>query len=80
MTLLSNWHFMRILRAVVAIWGFTGFVQTGDWMLFGIAALFGLQAVFDVGCCGPSGCATPARNGAEATLAKEVEYEEIKAS
>lgn len=76
--LLSNWHFMRVLRAGIAFYAFTEVYRTGDWMLFALGSIFALQAIFDVGCCGAAGCAPrPARN-LKATDNEEVVYEELK--
>ncbi len=80
-TLLSNWHFMRLFRAGIAIWAFEEVWRTGEIMLLFLGGIFALQAIFDVGCCGSAGCAAPQQktyttSSGEAT--EEVAYEEIK--
>jgi len=53
--LITNWHFMRFLRVVLAMFLFYKAYQTHEWffIVFGIFFLF--QALFNMG-CGPSGC------------------------
>ncbi len=77
-TLLKNWHFMRILRAGIAIWAITEAVRTGQWILLMPGGIFALQAIFDIGCCGAAGCATPERNSRVDSGTKEVSYEEVR--
>ncbi|MCC6723722.1 MAG: hypothetical protein IT258_04380 [Saprospiraceae bacterium] len=80
MTISSNWHFMRILRAGIALWAIFEYTKTADWMILAIGGFFAVQAIFDIGCCGASGCATappPTRNGRDLS-AQEIDYEEIK--
>ena len=80
-TLLKNWHFMRLLRAGIALWAFTEVWRTGDLPMLFLGSIFAIQAIFDIGCCGASGCAAPrstdrafdAKQGAE-----EVSFEEVK--
>lgn len=78
MTLLTNWHFMRILRAVIAIWAIAEFFRTNDWTLMLLGGFFAFQAIFDVGCCGSSGCSAPPPARKQELAAQEVDYEEIK--
>lgn len=78
MTLFSNWHFMRILRAGVAIWAIFEFIRTNDLFLLTIGGLFGLQAIFDVGCCGASGCTTSPKDRKQQISPQEIDYEEVK--
>ena len=79
MNLLSNWHFMRILRALVAVWAIFEFINTKEWMVLFIGGFFAVQAIFDVGCCGASGCATAPQTRKQDGLAtQEVDYEEVK--
>lgn len=78
MALLSNWHFMRIFRAVVAGWAFFEFARTNDWMILMIGSFFALQAIFDFGCCGPSGCSTSTTPRHQVNSVEEVDFEEIK--
>jgi hypothetical protein len=49
-TLLSNWHFMRIFRAVIAVWAIAEAWRTSEWLLLFPGGIFALQAIFDVGC------------------------------
>jgi hypothetical protein len=58
-TLLKNWHFMRLLRAGIALWAFAEVWRTGDLPMLFLGSIFALQAIFDIGCCGASGCALP---------------------
>ena len=77
-TLLSNWHFMRLFRAGIAIWAIAEAWRTSEWLLLFPGGIFALQAIFDVGCCGASGCApNPARN-TESSKTEEITYEEIR--
>ena len=59
--LLTNWHIMRIIRLVLAI--FVGFqaIQLRDVFAGIVAGLLLLQAITNTGCCGASGCAIPER-------------------
>ncbi|MCE7924113.1 MAG: hypothetical protein DYG98_13755 [Haliscomenobacteraceae bacterium CHB4] len=56
---LKNWHFMRLLRAGVALWAFAEVWRTGEWLMLLPGSIFALQAIFDIGCCGAPGCAPP---------------------
>lgn len=80
--LLSNWHFMRIFRAAIAVWAIAEAWRTAEWLLLFPGSIFALQAIFDVGCCGASGCAAPTqRNLDKQTGDKDTEtvvYEEIR--
>lgn len=78
MTLLSNWHFMRILRAAVAIWAISEYFSTNDFFLLTVGGFFGLQAIFDVGCCGASGCATAPNTRKQEISSQEIDFEEVK--
>jgi hypothetical protein len=76
-TLLSNWSFMRLFRAGIAIWIFVEIWRTGEWLLLAPGSIFALQAIFNVGCCGANGCASPQqRNYASET--EDVTYEELR--
>ena len=80
-TLLKNWHFMRLLRAGIALWAFTEVWRTGDLPMLFLGSIFAIQAIFDIGCCGASGCAAPApgKRGFDATPdAEEVSFKEVK--
>ena len=77
MTLLSNWHFMRVFRALIAIWALSEAWRTSEWMLAFAGGIFALQAIFDLGCCGSAGCTTDYARKA-ANRSDDVQYEEIK--
>lgn len=77
-TLLSNWHFMRILRALIAVWSIFEYTHTSDPMLLALGGILGFQAIFNVGCCGAAGCATTPSAPRQELTAQEVEYEEVK--
>lgn len=59
---LQGWHFMRILRAILAVWITVEAFRSHEWLLLMPAIIFGAQAWFDIGCCGAAGCATPTGN------------------
>jgi hypothetical protein len=80
-TILSNWHFMRILRAVIAIWAIAEAWRTSEWLLLFPGGIFALQAIFDIGCCGAAGCAAPPRRSIGNSTEKDAEIvalEEVK--
>ncbi len=80
-TILKNWHFMRMLRAGIAIWAIAEAWRTGQWLLLIPGGIFAVQAIFDIGCCGPAGCASPqqkAYNKTSGQSDEDVAYEEVK--
>jgi hypothetical protein len=81
-TLLSNWHFMRVFRAAIAVWIIVEVSRTGEWLLLIPGAIFAMQAIFDIGCCGASGCAAPGQKAydqpAVTAGTEDVTYEEVK--
>jgi len=80
-TLLSNWHFMRVLRAGIAIWATVEAFRTAQWLLLLPAGIFAVQAIFNIGCCGTAGCAAPQQktySKTSGTTVEDVVYEEIK--
>lgn len=79
-TLWSNWHFMRIFRAAIAVWAIVEAGRTGAWLLLIPGSIFALQAIFDVGCCGASGCAVPRRKYEKSSEneTETVVYEELR--
>lgn len=78
-TLLSNWHFMRLFRAGIAIWAIHEAWRTGQWLLLVPGGIFALQAIFDIGCCGASGCApTRGQHASESNKTEEITYEELR--
>ncbi len=75
-TILQNWHFMRVLRVVLAIavlvqsW----YAKDSTTAIIGIMLL--ALGIFNIGCCGPTGCyTTPSKKNTVST--KESVYEEI---
>ena len=79
-SILQNWHFSRILRAVFAVYAIAEAARTGQQMLYFIGGLFAFQAIFNVGCCGAAGCAPPQKTGQAKTGPKteDAVFEEIK--
>lgn len=80
-TLLKNWHFMRLLRAGIALWAFAEVWRTGDLPILFLGSVFAIQAIFDIGCCGASGCVAPKSNYSANTpqqAKEEVSFEEVK--
>lgn len=77
-TLLSNWHFMRVLRAGFAVWIMAEAWRTGQWLLLIPGGIFAMQAIFDIGCCGASGCAPNTTLQANTSKTEEVTYEEVR--
>ncbi|HVV54898.1 MAG TPA: hypothetical protein VHC47_06225 [Mucilaginibacter sp.] len=73
--LLTNWHWMRILRLALAVWLLVTAVETSD-MATGLFSVFFLYtAIAGVGCCGPRGCYTPMTENEDSS---DINYEEIK--
>ena len=80
-TLFQNWHFMRLLRAGIAIWAIAEAWRTGQWLLLLPGGIFAVQAIFNMGCCGTAGCAAPQQKtyrNSSGQAAEKVAYEEIK--
>ncbi|MBI5538468.1 MAG: hypothetical protein HY951_00280 [Bacteroidia bacterium] len=76
--LLSNWHFMRILRLGTGIFFAINAIKTHD-SISGIISVFLLfQALTNTGCCGVNGCSTIPNAKKDTDNSKEIEYEEIK--
>lgn len=74
-TILQGWHFMRILRLVLAIVILAQGVIARDTVSIVIGAVFGAMAVANIGCCGPAGCAVNPRSTKNRT--EEVQFEEV---
>lgn len=76
-TLLTNWHFARILRLTLGIVIIIqGMIEHEiAFTLLGVA--FAGMAVFNAGCCGPAGCRTSFSNKEELAENKDVNYEEV---
>lgn len=53
--LLTNWHFMRFLRVVLAVFLFAQAYNTHEWFFIAFGLFFLFQALFNLG-CGPNGC------------------------
>jgi len=78
--LLSNWHFMRLLRMAIGLFLVWQMVQRPDIFTGLVAGVFMFQAITNTGCCGASGCSVPETGNKTASrLNKEIEYEDIKA-
>ncbi|MCA0237505.1 MAG: hypothetical protein LCH81_14095 [Bacteroidetes bacterium] len=78
-TLFSNWHFMRIFRAAIAVWSVFEFNRTHDALILMLGGIFALQAIFDIGCCGAAGCAVPQqRTMQQEKVSQEIDFEEVK--
>lgn len=77
--LLTNWHFMRVLRIVIgAAFGITAFNNHDSFMAFA-AALFLFQGITNTGCCGAGSCATSYNRPSDSNKIEDTEFEEIKA-
>ena len=74
--ILSNWHFMRILRVVlaVAILIQSWYAKDSTTAAFGVLLL--AMGVFDIGCCRAGSCYTPLKKNHTGTQ-KESVYEEV---
>ncbi|MCC7505113.1 MAG: hypothetical protein IT259_07425 [Saprospiraceae bacterium] len=81
-TLFQNWHFMRIMRALLGGWAIFEAFRTSEWLLLMPGALFAMQAIFDIGCCGAAGCSTPNRYQRNQVDDNEIELsvEEVKSA
>lgn len=75
--LLTNWHFLRVLRLGMALVFFSAYYQQGETVALFAGLFFGVQAVFNTG-CGPAGCATGPMDYKKTNDVKEIEYEEVK--
>ncbi|MBS1523529.1 MAG: hypothetical protein JST50_21180 [Bacteroidetes bacterium] len=75
--LLTNWHFMRVIRLILSVWILVMAVPAHDWLMGSFGAFFLYTALTGVGCCGPAGCYVQ-QNKASAKNINDVEYEEVK--
>ena len=57
--LLTNWHFMRILRLGIGIMMAVMAIQSKDPMIGIFSVFFLYQSVTDTGCCGTQTCYMP---------------------
>jgi hypothetical protein len=76
--LLTNWHFMRLLRLGIGLAMLVMGIQSADWLMGVFSTFFLYQAVTDTGCCGTQGCAPARKPSAKTVVAETVTYEEIK--
>ena len=56
--LFSNWHFMRWVRLVFALFLFYQAFLLQEWMFVAFGFFFMLQVIFNLG-CGSNGCTVP---------------------
>ncbi len=54
----TNWHFMRWIRLVFALFLFVQAYTTQEWFFIAFGFFFIFQGIFNLG-CGPSGCVIP---------------------
>lgn len=72
----GNWHFMRIVRVVLAaaILIQSWYAKDSTTAVFGVLLL--AMGVFDIGCCSAGSCYTPLKKGNTVSNKKSV-YEEV---
>lgn len=75
--LLTNWHFMRVLRLILSVWILGMAVSAHDWLMGIFGAFFFYTALLGVGCCGPAGCYVK-KDKKSAKDNIDVEYQEMK--
>lgn len=75
-TIGRNWHFIRILRVVlaIAILAQSWYAKDSTTAIVGVLLL--LMGVFNIGCCGANGCYTPVKKNKKASPNDPV-YEEV---
>ncbi|MFV8322838.1 hypothetical protein [uncultured Flavobacterium sp.] len=56
--LFTNWHVMRWVRLVFALFLFAQAYILKEWMFIGFGLFFLIQVVFNLG-CGSNGCTIP---------------------
>lgn len=56
--LFTNWHVMRWVRLVFALFLFAQAYILKEWMFIGFGLFFLIQVIFNLG-CGPNGCSIP---------------------
>jgi len=76
--ILQGWHFMRVLRAALAVFIIIQGFQVHNYMSLLFGGGFLAMAIFNVGCCGPNGCAT-SYDSSEKPTEQNVVFEEVKA-
>ena len=78
--LFSNWHAMRVVRAVLSLIIIAQAISLHDGMLGAFGGVFMLMAVLNTGCCG-NACNTQYKETANIPPGKEnkkIDFEEIK--
>ena len=73
--ILQGWHFMRILRLVLALIIVAQGIAARDTVMIVLGVLFGGMAIANIGCCGVGGCAVNQRSTNNKT--EDIEYEEV---
>lgn len=73
-TLTSGWHFMRILRLVLAFIIGMQAIEYVDMLAGTLAILLLVQAATNTACCGTSSCSTPIKKN---TGNEPIIFEEI---
>jgi hypothetical protein len=78
-TILTGWHFMRMVRLLLGIGIIVQGVENGDWAVGLLGGLFVVLAVTNTACCGANGCTTPRtfKQKTELSGNEYVEYEEL---
>jgi hypothetical protein len=74
-TILQGWHFMRILRLVLAVGILAQGIIAKDTVTILLGVVFGGMAIANIGCCGPAGCAVNQRSTNSKT--EDIQYEEV---
>lgn len=74
--ILSNWHFMRIVRVVLAVAILIQSWYAKDSTTAALGILLLTMGVFDIGCCGTGACYTPLKKS-NSINNKESRYEEV---
>jgi hypothetical protein len=74
-TILQGWHFMRILRLVLALGILAQGIIARDAVTIILGVVFGGMAIANIGCCGTAGCAINQRSTNSKT--QDIQYEEV---
>lgn len=74
-TILQGWHFMRILRLVLAIGILAQGITARDTVTIFLGVVFGGMAVANIGCCGTTGC--PVSQRSTNNKKEDIQYEEV---
>jgi uncharacterized membrane protein HdeD (DUF308 family) len=62
LSLLKNWHLMRIIRLVFGIFLIFQGIETREWFFFIFAAFFLFQGITNQGCGINGNCTIPEKN------------------